>query len=187
MLFEEYTQSGRLTNPNFVGPASNQNQFVYRGDWAIRGDFDKPLNERRPPTETLTGAVVVSDEAKLLFLSGALTEVELLQELVQLDSNVITDNTLGVIFARDIGAPQQVVLNGATFQLQPYADTMVWNDLLDLLLLEKSDLKGLSREDKAILVWETAQKHNFKSEALTWGEVMEARIEPAAIDRAGAI
>ncbi|MCC9606153.1 hypothetical protein LOC68_19300 [Blastopirellula sp. JC732] len=187
MLFDDYAKSGRLSNLNFAAPASKEGQFVYRGDWAIRGDFDKPLRDRRPPSETLTQAVAVSDGEKLFFLSGAFTEIELLKELTEIDAELINENTLGVIFARDIGTPQTVIIGGATFQLLPYADTMVWNELLDLLYLEKEDLKGLSREDKVILVWETAKKHNFKSTELTWEQVLESRIEPEAIDRVGAI
>ncbi|PQO44242.1 hypothetical protein [Blastopirellula marina] len=186
MLLDDYAQSGRLINLNFSAAAS-AGQFVYRGDWAIRGDFDKPLSQRRPPLEALREAVVVSDGEKLSFLSGALTEIALLKELVDLDASAITDQTFGVIFARDVGSPQQVTLNGATFQLRPYEDTMVWNELLDLLYLEKGDLKPLSREDKVILVRETALKHNFKSAEKSWEEVLETRIVPEAIDRAGAI
>lgn len=187
MLFDDYSETGRLTNPNFFGPASADGKYVYRGDWGIRGDFDKPLSDRRPPTQTLTGAVVVSDGDKLLFLAGALTEIELLQELVEIDAGVVTEETLGVIFARDVGGSQHVVLNGARFELRPYADTMVWNDLLDLLYLEKSDLKGLSREDKVALVWETALQHGFNSTAVSWEQVLESRIVPSRIDRVGAI
>lgn len=187
MLLEEYAASGRLINSNFASPGPTAGRFAYRGDWALVGDFDQAPNDRRPPREVLTQAVGLTTEGSILFLAGALARVELLRELLALDAERLDESFLGILFARDVGKPVSVVEQGALFHIFPYSDTLVFNEILDLLYLEKSDLKGMSPEGKVEEVYRVARAHSFKHATETFQQVLDARIEPKQLDRVGAV
>jgi hypothetical protein len=44
----------------------------------------------------------------------------------------------------------------------PLIQGMVWNELIDLVALEKGDFKGQSAADKVVTVYEALKTHRFK-------------------------
>ena len=61
----------------------------------------------------------------------------------------------------------QITYEDITFKLLPYKEGMVWNETLEALYIEKSDLKGQSAEDKVITMYNEAKTSKIKKRPLS--------------------
>ena len=74
---------------------------------------------------------------------------------------------LDLFYVENIAEKMKVEHQGMTFQLLPYTEGMIWNELLELLYIEKSDLKGQSAEDKVITVFDEAKSFDTKADIIS--------------------
>jgi hypothetical protein len=65
-----------------------------------------------------------------------------------------------------------IELNGILYQCEPYKDGMIWNETLDLLYLEKADLKGQSAEDKVLTLYDAAKQYKAKNSPISYDEAL---------------
>ena len=60
---------------------------------------------------------------------------------------------------------------------------MIWNELLDLLAIEKGDLKSLSAEEKVLALQDELRGFRPKYPKVSWEEAQTRTIERAPVDR----
>ena len=64
----------------------------------------------------------------------------------------------------------QVELAGVTFQLLPYKEGLVWNEILEELYIEKYELKNQSAEDKVAIAYNAAKSYKSKAVVVSYEE-----------------
>ena len=72
-----------------------------------------------------------------------------------------------LFFVVDITKPMQVELEGVNFILLPLLEGIAWNELLDVLGLDKGDFKGQSSAQKIVTAYNDFKSYKSKGEVLT--------------------
>ena len=78
---------------------------------------------------------------------------EQLPDLLAQFSADISADTAVVLFVVDAKKEMALEVNGAKVYMVPLSEGMAWNELIDLLALEKSDFKGQSAADKVVTLY----------------------------------
>lgn len=187
MLLQALSDNGSFHNANFMGPVSNKTGFAYRGDFVLEGDFGLPSNERTPPKALLTQAVLFANDSQLLCVVGALAHLELVGTLLKTYKSQMSPSCKVLVYARDVPTPVVTSLDAVELTVLPFEDNLIWNELLDVLYIEKSDLKSLSPEDKVAAVHKALVSFKPKFPKLDWSEALARRVEKKQVERPGAI
>jgi hypothetical protein len=179
MLLDGYNKQGLLTVTSVLGKTGSPGVSAFRGDLVlIEGAFrEGSTTDKKPPELVIRHAVLLADCEKLLFVSGLLFELEHLAVFVEKYKAALSTETIALFFVENIASDMQITLDGVVFNLTPYKNGMVWNDLLDLLYIEKADLKGQSAEDKVITVFESTKSYVGKSPVVSYSEALTQTVE----------
>lgn len=176
MLFDRYVQNGQLFNTNFVEAATRPGFAASRGDLAlVEGEIGDAQGRRKPPTEVLRQAVLLSEGDKLALFSGSLDDILQLPTLVAKYQPDFHAGTMIVLFVVNIPAPAILITETVRITLIPLQDGMVWNELTDLVALEKEDFKGLSVADKVLKVFDCLADFKPKYPQATLESVIAGR------------
>lgn len=164
--FAKLEAENRLFNPVVKAPGSKAGRFVFRGEFAI--EFAKLTeNERRPPSLMAQQVIAGAEEGKpaLSFFTGFLLSFESLAPMSKALSSVLDGNGTYIAFCGniDLDKSYSVQLDGATWYILPLDESSVYIEVLELLGLEKSELKKLSSVEKveAILDGMKSLKKNY--------------------------
>ena len=170
MLLNEYEQKGLLTNTSVLGETSIKGVAAFRGDLVlIEGELLKGKDtDRKPPELLLLQAAVLADESKLIFVNGLFYEVADIAAFAEKYQSALTPETMILCYVENIAAPIQIQLHGNIYHCLPYKDGMIWNETLELLYIEKADLKGQSAEDKVVTVYEAAKQYQSKGSVVSY-------------------
>ena len=163
MLLESYNRKGLLSITSVLGATTESGKGSER--------------DRKTPEFVIHQSVVLASDDKLLFVGGLCYELDKLNLFVEKYKDDLTSDTILLFYVENIAEKMKVSFEGFTFQLVPYPDGMVWNELLELLYIEKSDLKGQSAEDKVITLFEAAKGFDTKTTAISFEEALEKTVE----------
>jgi len=144
--FKQLEAEKRLYNTVFKDATHKAGRFGFRGEFAIK--FAKKVaDEARPPEIKADQVIAVAHEggSGVDFMAAYLLSFEYLKPLA--DAMGSTLNPEGKYFLYcdniDVSTRYQVPYGGATFYVMPIDEATVYNELLDLLYLERNDLKKL--------------------------------------------
>jgi hypothetical protein len=139
-------KEGRLLNAVFKGPTPKPGYFGFRGDIALK--FQTQLaDEKRPPEYSLeaVAAVTKDGESTIPVLIGYLHNFAHLKDVVDIVGPVL--NPAGTYFMYcnniDLLAKYKVKLGGIPFFILPLDESTVWKEAMDLVSLDKNDVKKL--------------------------------------------
>ena len=179
MLLESYNSKGLLFITTLLGATSEKDRFAFRGDLVLKeGELrEGSERDRKTPECVINQAAILASSDKLLFVSGLLFELDKLSLFVEKYKGDLTSATKLLFYVEDIAEKMKVSYEGFTFQLLPYPDGMVWNEFLETLYIEKSDLKGQSAEDKVMTVAEAAKDFDTKTDTISLEEALLNTIE----------
>lgn len=179
MLLESYNSKGLLSITSVLGATSERDKFAFRGDLVLKeGELrEGSERDRKPPIHVIHQAVALASSDKLLFVSGLFYELDKVALFVEKYKDGLTPETVLLFYVENIAEKMKVSYEGCTFQLLPYPDGMVWNELLETLYIEKSDLKGQSAEDKVITVFDAAKGFDTQTETIGYEEALQKTIE----------
>ncbi|MDD1621099.1 MAG: hypothetical protein LUQ11_06420 [Methylococcaceae bacterium] len=171
MLLEKYDSQALLWITTLVGKTSKAGVSAFRGDLVlIEGALREGSNnirDRKTPELVINQAAVLADSDKILFVNGLFYKLEHLPIFVEKYKDALTPDTVALFYVENIGAPMQIVIDGITFNLVPHQEGMIWNETLELLYIEKADLKGQSGEDKVVTMYEAAKAYKSKAEPIS--------------------
>ncbi|OQK18609.1 hypothetical protein AU255_12585 [Methyloprofundus sedimenti] len=189
MLLEGYNKNGFLSIISVLGETSEAGKFAFRGDLTLKkGGFREGSDvDRKPPEYVIQQAIILESDDKLIFVSGLLTELSTLKIFLDEYKSDITPETVFLFYVGNIAENIKVEYEGSTFQLVAYDQGMIWNELLELLYIEKSDLKGQSAEDKVITVFDEAKSFAIKKEVISLEAALEKTIVVKKSSSVGAI
>ncbi|MHB1656414.1 MAG: hypothetical protein ACYCSZ_08645 [Burkholderiales bacterium] len=170
--FAELNAEGLLLSPVFKGATSKPGRFGFRGEIALK--FQQAMaDEKRPPEIKLDQVMTVASagETTIPFLAGFAPSLAHLQLLCERLGDKLSPTGKYFFFAGnlDISEKYQIPYGGATFWVMPLDEATVYNELLDLFRMEKSDLKKLDTGAKLDAI---ANKAAFFTEK--WKEISYA-------------
>lgn len=172
MLLERYEQDQLLFNMNFKSPTTAAG-FAYRGELVIvPGEVADAQGRRKPPHEVLKQAVFLEQDGKIALFSGMLDDVAHLPSLLERYGPEFTASTKAVVYVFNVPKEMVVPAGAAQVLLVPLDEGMVWNELTDLVGLEKDDFKGQSAADKVQTVYAALADHVSKAPVVTLEEAV---------------
>jgi hypothetical protein len=180
MLLENFDKQGLTFIMSVLGATSTKGVTAYRGDLVlIQGGMREGSTndtDRKPPELLLRQAAILADSEKFIFLNGLFEELKHVSVFLEKYGSYLTPDTTTLFFVENIAAPMQVELLGTTFKFVPYKEGMVWNETLELLYIEKSDLKGQSAEDKVVTAYDSAKTYKIKADVIPFEEALTKTI-----------
>lgn len=171
MLLDRYEPL--FFNANFKEAASDAGWAAYRGELVIKeGEVGDAQGRRKPPVELLKQAAALACGDDLKLLTGSLDELQFMASLLDKYGADIKADTQVVLFTVNIDKPFISKINGASFVFIPLVQGMAWNELIDLVALEKSDFKGQSSADKVVTVYNALKGTKFKYPEVSLDEAL---------------
>lgn len=149
--FKLLEAENRLFNPVFKAATTMPGRFGFRGEIAIKF-APQVADEARPPEITADQVIAVAQEGEpgIAFLSGFLLSFEYLKPLAKALNGALIPDGKYFLFCdnMDLSKRYQVEYDGATFYILPIAEATVYNEMLELLYLERNELKRLNTAGK---------------------------------------
>ena len=172
MLLETYQAKGLLTVTLVNGQTSDTGIYAYRGDLVLKeGSLrEGSTTDRKPPVALLIHSALIIANDKIVFVNGLLPTLDLLPVFVEKYQADIAPDCTALIYVENISKALQVELGGLTYTLLPFKQGLVWNELLEELYIEKSELKNQSPEDKVAIAYAAAKTYKTKAPLVGWEE-----------------
>lgn len=169
-------REGRLFNPVFKGATRVAGHYGFRGELALR--FSQQLaDEARPPEILAEQVMLVAESGKptLPFLCAYLLSFEYLQPLVEALGDAVDENGRYFLFCNNIDLAQRyrVPYGGAEFHVLPIDEATAYNELLELLYLEKNDLKKLDTGGKLDAIFAAAARYRSDAPQISYEEGLQ--------------
>jgi hypothetical protein len=163
----------RLQNPVFKAPTHKSGRFGFRGELALRFS-EQMADEARPPELTCDQVLSVAQagETTLPFFAGYLLSFEYLKDVAEVLAPSLSAGGKYFLFCNniDLSKKYQVPYKGAMFYVLPIEEATVYNELLELLYLERNDLKKLDTGAKLDIIADTAMKFDITFDMITYDE-----------------
>jgi hypothetical protein len=174
--FSTLERQGRLLNAVLKGPTERPGRFGFRGELALK--FASQLaDEKRPPELSADQVIAVANvgEATIPFLAAYLHSFEHLQALAEALRGLLSPTGKYFMFCNNIDllSKYEVVIDGVTFHVLPIDEATVYNELLELLYLDKGELKRASTGGKTDAIADAASRFDGKFDPITFAQGLE--------------
>lgn len=164
---------GRLLNPVLKAATKKPGRVGFRGELALRF-APKLADEARPPELSCDQVIAIAEKGnpKLPFFAGYLLSFEHLKDVAEVLGEQLSAGGKYFLFCNNIDLLKkyQVAYNGAMFYVLPIDEATVYNELLELLYLEKTELKRLDTAGKTDTVADAALKFDVTFDTITYEE-----------------
>lgn len=181
MLFDFYEQKGLLFNMNFK--EANDNYSAYRGDLVLElGEIGDTLGHRKPPTATIKNTIVLAENDKIKLYVGSLDELALLPKVLDYYRADFAPDVRIILFVVNINKPLLIEIDGLSIAAIGMQEGLIWNELIDIAALDKSDFKGQSASEKIITVYKALSEYKPKGEKVSFDAALTRTVE---LKRAG--
>lgn len=174
--FARLEAEGRLLNPVLKAPTHVAGRFGFRGELALRFAA-KLADEARPPELTCDQvmAVATRGDDKLPFFCGWLLSFESLKDVAEALGDTLSAGGKYFLYCDniDLSKKYQVPYKGAMFYVLPILENTVYNEMLELLYLEKTELKKKDTAGKLDAVANAAQKFDVTFDTITYEEGLQ--------------
>jgi hypothetical protein len=149
--FARLESEGRLLNSVLKAATRKPGRFGFRGDIALK--FPAKLADEARPPEISTDQVIATaneGESHIAFCCGFLLSFEYLKLVAEALGDALSPAGKYFFFCDniDLASRYQVEYGGATFYILPIDEATVYNEMLELLYLEKTELKKLDTAGK---------------------------------------
>jgi hypothetical protein len=174
--FASLEAEGRLVNPVFKGSLRAPGRSGFRGELALKfkANVEK---EARPPELLCQQVLTIADAgvATLPFFAGYLLSFADLKALAEVLSKLVTSSGKYFVYCNniDLGTRYQVSYGGVTWYVLPIDEATVYNEMLELLHIDKNDLKKLDTGGKLEAVAAAASKYVAKFPNMTYEQGLE--------------
>lgn len=140
-------------------------RFGYRGALVITEGKVLSADKQLPPKATLKQAVMSAGSEKIDFIAGELETMDFFEPFVEKYKDYLGEG-LYVLYVVDLDKDVSFTYEGVTFQAFVLDESSVWNELVELGDLQKSELKRLDAGEKIEAVADAV-----KSEGVSLSEV----------------
>jgi hypothetical protein len=163
----------RLQNPVLKEATKKPGRFGFRGELAIK--FAEQLaDEARPPEITADQVMAIANEGEkgIPFLCGYLLSFGYLNLVVEALGDTLIPEGKYFMFCNNIDLLKKyrVSMGGATFYILPLDESTVNNEILELLRIDKGDLKKLDTASKLDIIADKALQFSATYPEITYEE-----------------
>jgi hypothetical protein len=174
--FATLDQQGRLLNAVLKGPTERPGRFGFRGELALK--FAQQFaDEKRPPELTTDQVIAVANagEPTIAFFASYLLSFEYLTTLTEVLKGLLGPSGKYFVFCNNIDllSKYEVEIDGITFNVLPIDEATVYNELLELLYLDKTSLKKASTAGKTDAIFDAALKFDGKFAPISFAQGVE--------------
>ena len=174
--FATLDQQGRLLNAVLKGPTERPGRFGFRGELALK--FAQQFaDEKRPPELTTDQVIAVANagEPTIAFFASYLLSFEYLNALTEVLKGLLSPSGKYFVFCNNIDllSKYEVEIDGITFYVLPIDEATVYNELLELLYLDKTSLKKASTAGKTDAIVDAALKFDGKFAPISFAQGVE--------------
>lgn len=159
--------------PSFSGDLSD-GTFGYRG--ALIVEEGKVLSETRkmPPKIQARQVIMVTEEEKIKFFACELESFNDFKPMMEKYGEFFSKDGLYLLYVTDLEANGTFEYQSIPFTAFVLDESSVWNELLELADLEKSDMKRLKKQEEKIeKVYEELLESDTKEDEKTYDEMCE--------------
>lgn len=176
-----FEREGRLINAVFKGRTTKPGRLGFRGDIALRFQ-NQVADEKRPPDYSIEQVVTIVQEGEstIPVLAGYLHSFAYLSDVADVLNHALTPEGRYLIFCNNIDllAKYQIKLGDITYQVLPCDESTVWKELLDLIGIDKNDIKHLDLGGKLDYLLDAAKSLPISYDEISYED---------ALDRAGPV
>jgi hypothetical protein len=174
--FATLDQQGRLLNAVLKGPTERPGRFGFRGELALK--FAQQFaDEKRPPELTTDQVIAVANagEPTIAFFASYLLSFEYLNTLTEVLKGLLSPSGKYFVFCNNIDllSKYEVEIDGITFYVLPIDEATVYNELLELLYLDKTSLKKATTAGKTDAIADAALKFDGKFAPISFAQGVE--------------
>jgi hypothetical protein len=171
---------GRLLNAVFKGPTTRPARFGFRGDIALKFQA-QVADEKRPPDFSIEQVLtIVEDGASTIpILVGYLHSFAYLEAVSEVLDGLLAPGGTYFMFCNNIDllAKYRVTLRGVTYFILPCDESTVWKEMMDLMGIDKNDVKKLNTAGKLDFLLDAANGFAENYDLISFEEGL-ARMEP---------
>jgi hypothetical protein len=164
-------QEGRLLNAVLKSPTTKPGRFGFRGDIALKFQ-SQVADEKRPPDFSIEQVLTIAQEGEstIPILAGYLHSFEYLQSVTEVLGNLLSPVGTYFMYCNNIDllAKYRVTLDGVTFYVLPCDESTVWKEMLELMSIDKNDIKKLDTAGKLDYLLDAALGLDAKYEPITY-------------------
>lgn len=153
----------RLLSPVYKGALKKADTEGFRGEIALKFAV-KLADEARPPEIAAAQTMFSATGGKFDFIACELDSLAYMENVSDVLGEYLKADGKYFIFAGnvDISKKFTITLNGIPFNVLPLDEATVYNELLDLIGLERNDLKKLDTAAKLDKIAEAASRFKGK-------------------------
>lgn len=170
--FARLDAEGRLLNNVLKGPTHKGGRFGFRGDLALKFAA-KLADEARPPEIAAEQVIAVSEgSSQLSFFTGFLLSFEYVKLLAEVLGDLLSPTGTYILYCDNIDISKKYTMDyaGTTFVILPIDEATVYNEVLELLYIEKGDLKKLDTASKTDAIADKAAGFKASFPKITYEE-----------------
>ena len=169
--FNKLEAEGRLLNAMLKAPTQKDGRFGFRGEFALK--FAPSLaDEKRPPeiSAEQVHAVGEAGDDGFSFISAYLHSFEYLQMMVDVLGGALKPDGKYFMFCNniDLSSKYQVPHGDTVFYVLPIDEATVYNETLELLNIERNDLKKLNTGGKLDAIYDAARNYSDSFEKISY-------------------
>jgi hypothetical protein len=169
-------QEQRLLNAVLKAPTTKPGRFGFRGDIALK--FQAQLaDEKRPPDFSIEQVLTVVEESDTTIptLAGYLHSFAYLKEVSEVLDGLLTPTGSYFMFCNNIVllAKYRVTIGEITFYILPLEESTVWKEMMDLVGVDKNDVKKLDAGGKLDYLLDAAIGLHAQYPAITYEQGLE--------------
>lgn len=171
--FARLNTEKRLINAVHKGPTQKAGRYGFRGEVALKFQA-QVADEARPPELALAQATVSAKEGEptLEFLTGFLWSFEFIKDVAEVFQGLLSPKGKYILWVNNIDllAKYKVPFGDVTFYVLPLDEATVYNETLELLNIERNDLKKLDTAGKIDAVVDAALSFDSAFKELSYEE-----------------
>lgn len=171
--FARLDAEGRLLNSVLKAATHKPGRFGFRGDIALKFQA-KLADEARPPEVAMEQVIAVAQagEPHIAVLAGFLLSFESLRLVGEVLGELLSPQGKYFLFVDNIDISKKYTIDyaGTTFHILPIDEATVYNETLELLYLEKTELKRLDTAGKTDAIADKALAFTGSFEKISFEE-----------------
>ena len=173
-------REGRLLNAVLKAPTTKPGRFGFRGDIALKFQV-QVADEKRPPDFSIEQVltVVQDGESTIPVLVGYLHSLAYLKTVTEVLDGLLRPDGTYFMFCNNIDllAKYRIILGGITFYVLPCDESTVWKEMMDLMSVDKNDVKKLDTAGKLDYLLDVAAGFKEPYEVVSYEDALH-RMEP---------
>ncbi|MFM2420117.1 MAG: hypothetical protein RL385_4840 [Pseudomonadota bacterium] len=167
----------RLLNPVVSAPSTKvKGRYLFRGELALKHAQVKEL-EKRPPELKAEQVIMAATEGEtaLQFAAFSLLSFESLKTFAEVCADILSPTGTYIAFCSniDLGSSYSVAFSEVVFRVLPLDESTVYNELLELMRIEKNDLKKLDSAGKLDAIVDGPKKLRGQYPRITYERGLE--------------